>query len=171
MPYCPNCGGEVSEEHHYCGKCGYPLADAVDDTDDDRIPPSGTAAGQSGFLSGRSSQYLTTVARGEADLDSEAIGYSNVSRDVGAALADFAAVTAVEDLDLLSLMIGNTSEASVLGKPTEQLGRGEVRERLMWVGLLRVPELYDRSFGTEWADELTEKLDALSENVEGFQSE
>lgn len=75
-------------------------------------------------------------------------------------------VAAVEDLNLLALAIDSTSDSSVLGKNEERLSREEVRERLMWMGLIRLPELYDRAFATAWADELSEELETLSENVE-----
>ncbi|WP_152423907.1 zinc-ribbon domain-containing protein [Natronobacterium lacisalsi] len=27
MPYCPNCGDQVKDIHHYCGSCGQALSD------------------------------------------------------------------------------------------------------------------------------------------------
>jgi hypothetical protein len=168
MPYCPNCGDQVKEEHHYCGQCGYPLAD-VDDADG--IPPAGTAASRRGFLSGRSLQYLVDVRKGEQELDPETVGYSNLSRDVGAGLADFAKVALVADVNLLALVLDNSSDAAVLGEDVERLNQRQVQERMMWMGLLRVPKLYDRAFGTEWDDEFSVRLEELSEKALELQEE
>lgn len=170
MPYCPNCGDQVKDEHHYCGQCGYPLAEVDDDADE--IPPAGTAASRQGFLSGRSLQYLVDVRKGEQELDPETVGYSNLSRDVGAGLADFAKVSLVADINLLALVLDNSSDADVLREDVEQLNRWQIQERMMWMGLLRVPKLYDRAFGTEWDDEFSKRLEELSEKaVEFYQEE
>lgn len=167
MPYCPNCGDQVKEEHHYCGQCGYPLAEVDDVTD--QIPPSGTAAGQQGFLSGRSLQYLTDVLNGDQELNSETVGYSNLSRDVGAGLADFSKVASVTDINLLALVLDNSSNADILSKDVKELNRWQVQERMMWMGLLQVPKLYDRAFGTEWDAEFSERLEKLSEKAVALQ--
>ncbi|WP_128081388.1 zinc ribbon domain-containing protein [Haloferax sp. ATB1] len=170
MPRCPNCGNRVKEEHSYCGQCGYPLA-AVDD-DADKIPPAGTAASRQGFLSGRSLQYLVDVRNGEQVLDPETVGYSNLSRDVGAGLADFAKVALISDVNLLALVLDNSSDADVLSEDVDQLNRWQAQERMMWMGLLQVPKLYDRAFGTEWDDEFSERLEELSgKAVEFFEEE
>jgi len=163
MPYCPNCGDQVKQEHHYCGQCGYPLAEVGDETD--QIPPSGTATSRQGFLSGRSIQYLTDVLNGEQELDSESVGYSNLSRDVGAGLADFAKIALVADINLLALVLDNSSDSNVLGEDIQQLNRQQMRERMMWMGLLRVPRLYDRAFGTDWDEEFSNRLEELSEKA------
>jgi hypothetical protein len=169
MPYCPNCGDVVKEEHHYCGQCGYPLAEVDDDADE--IPPAGTAATRQGFLSGRSLQYLVDVRNEEQVLDSETVGYSNLSRDVGAGLADFAKVALVSDVNLLALVLYNSSDADVLGEDVNQLNRWQAQERMMWMGLLQVPKLYDRAFGTEWDKEFSERLEELSEKAVEFTEE
>jgi len=169
MLYCPNCGGQVKEEHHYCGQCGYPLADVDDEADG--MPPTGTAASRQGFLSGRSLQYLADVRNGEQELDSETVGYSNLSRDVGAGLADFAKVALVADVNLLALVLDNNSDAAVLGEDVDQLNRWQAHERMMWMGLLRVPKLYDRAFGTEWDSEFSERLKELSGKAVAFHEE
>ena len=167
MPYCPNCGDQMKDEHFYCGSCGYPLSDEVED-DDDQRPPSGTAASRQGFLSGRSEQYLIDVLDGDEELDSDKHGYSNLSRDVGAALADFAVLAAVEDINLLALVADNSTSTDLVDKDPVNLTRSERRDRLMWTGLFRVPELYDQSFGTEWRDDLSEQMTDLVEHVEQF---
>lgn len=169
MPYCPNCGGQIKAEHYYYGQCGYPLAEVEDEAD--QIPPSGTAASHQGFLSGRSMEYLTDVLNGEQELDPETVGYSNLSRDVGAGLADFAKVALLKDINLLALVLDNSSDADVLSEDVEQLNRWQVQERMMWMGLLRVPKLYDRSFGTEWDEESSERMEELSEKAEEFHEE
>jgi hypothetical protein len=73
MPYCPNGGRQVKREHHYCGRCGFAQTDVVGESER-HIPPSGTAAGRDGFLSGRSIQYLTDVLDGERELDPDTVG-------------------------------------------------------------------------------------------------
>jgi len=160
MPYCPNCGDQVKDEHFYCGSCGYPLTDEVDG-DNDQRPPSGTAASRQGFLSGRSEQYLIDVLNGDEELDLDKHGYSNLSRDVGAALADFAVLAAVEDINLLALIADNTTSTDLAEKPPVELSRAETRDRLMLTGLFRIPKLYDQSFGTDWREDLSEQLEKL----------
>ncbi len=39
---------------------------------------------------------------------------------------------------------------------------------MMWMGLLLVPRLYDRAFGTEWDNEFSERLEELSEKAAEF---
>lgn len=165
MPFCPNCGTEVKAEYFYCGSCGYPLTDEVDD-DTERIPPSGTAASQQGFLSGRSRQYLNAVAAGDQELDPDTAGYANLSRDIGAALADFARVATVNDLNLFKIVLDRMSGSDVLEKDVETLNRWQVEERLMWFGIWRLPRLYDTSFGTEMEAALADRLTTILENVE-----
>jgi hypothetical protein len=165
MPHCPNCGEQVKAEYHYCGRCGFPQADDLNDEPEQR-PPSGTAATRQGFLSGRSLQYLSEIRDGDKEVDRDSVGYSNVSRDVGAGLADFAMVASIPDINLLSLILENSNDSEALGKDVEQLTQREVEERLMWMGLIRLPKLYDRSFGTAWSEEFSEQLTNLREKAE-----
>jgi len=73
MPYCPNCGKQVGAEHHYCGECGYPLAEITDE-ENEMVPP-GTAAARLGFLSGRSIEYIHRVTVEGEEIDPETVGY------------------------------------------------------------------------------------------------
>jgi len=161
MSYCPNCGQQVKEEHYYCGQCGYTLAEIGDETD--QIPPTGLATSRQGFLSGRSREYLTDILNEERELDSETVAYSNLSSDVGAGLADFATVALVKEINLLALVLDNTSDSDVLSKDVQKLNLSEMEERMMWMGLLLMPRLYDDSFGTEWVKEFSEDLKELFE--------
>ena len=166
MSYCPNCGQQVKDEHYYCGQCGHPLAEIGGETD--QIPPTGAAESRRGFLSGRSMEYLTEILSEDRELNSETASYSNLSRDVGAGLADLATVALVEDINLLALVLDNTGDADVLSQDVQQLTRSQMEERMMWMGLLLVPRLYDRAFGTEWDNEFSERLEEFSEKAAEF---
>lgn len=167
MPYCPNCGTNVQAEHHYCGQCGYPLAEQAND-DSDGLPPSGTAASRQGFLSGRSIQYLNAVSTGDQSLDPDTVGYANLSRDIAPGLADFATVSTVEDLNLLSLLLTHSSETNVFQTDFDQLNGSQRQERLMWLGFVRLPAMYDRILGTEWSAEFSDSLSDLIEEAQAL---
>ncbi|WP_254768400.1 hypothetical protein [Salinilacihabitans rarus] len=113
-------------------------------------------------------EYLTEILSEERELDSGTVGYSNLSRDIGAGLADIATVALVEDVNLLALVLDNTGDADVLSQDIQQLNRSQIEERMMWMGLLLVPRLYDRAFGTEWDNEFSERLEELSEKAAEF---
>lgn len=85
MPYCPNCGSQVKVVHHYCGSCGQALSDIAESKAD---PPM--AIDREGFLSMRSLSYVNDLLKGEQELDHNSVSYTQLSRDVSAAFADFA---------------------------------------------------------------------------------
>lgn len=170
MPYCPNCGNQVKETHFYCGQCGYSLTEEVNN-DSDQTPAAGSAANRHGFLSGRSIQYLSDVINSEQDLDPDKVGYSNLARDVGAGLADFAHVSAVDDINLLLLVHDHSSNTGVLGRDPEHLNESQRQEWMMWMGLMKLPKLYDQSFGTEWSEDLSKRLSELIEEAKELKQE
>lgn len=170
MPYCPNCGDSVKAPHFYCGQCGFPLSDDHQD-ETETYPPVGTAATRDGFLSGRSLQYLSELLSGERDLDPDHPGYAHLSRDVAAGLADFATIAAVAEVNLLQFVADRNSNADILGTDIAALTQAEVHERMMWLGLFRIPRLYDRTFGTEWEAQLHDRLNKMVEQAEELTQE
>jgi hypothetical protein len=98
MPHCPNCGSQVKVVHHYCSACGQALSDIAESEAD---PPM--AVDTEGFLSMRSLSYVNGLVTGEQDLDRDSVSYTQLSREVSAAFADFARLAMVDDLDLLQL--------------------------------------------------------------------
>jgi len=169
MPYCPNCGEGVGETHRYCTSCGQPVADEL--TEDDDITPSGIATGRGGFLSGRSVEYLGELMDGEAELDRESVHYRHLARDVGNGLSDFLQLSTVDDLNLLVLVASSVRDHEVLTKKLDDLNRQERRQRAAFEGFFKLPEIYDRSLGTEWREEMSDTIAKLTDEVEGSNEE
>lgn len=169
MPHCPNCGNSVQEEHHYCGQCGYQLASYLDE-DEEGVPPSGTAAGGEGFLSGRSIQYISHLLdNGEIDEDDP--GYATLRRDMASALHDFAYIAQCDQINLLLILGEESSGRHVLSRDPGTLNDSEFREWMMWMGFMRIPRIYDRSIGTDFSDNLDESIDELIEKIQEIQEE
>ncbi|ELY58308.1 hypothetical protein C493_07024 [Natronolimnohabitans innermongolicus JCM 12255] len=85
-----------------------------------------------------------------------------LSREVNAALEDFARLAMVEELDLLQLWAaGLSSEA--LSTPVEDMNSNQVRDWLAAIGLGRTLRMYDESLHTEFEDEFNERLQKLVE--------
>jgi integrase len=61
------------------------------------------AIDREGFLSVRSLSYVSELLEGERELNHDSVSYTQLSRDVSAAFADFARLAMVNDLDLLHL--------------------------------------------------------------------
>lgn len=169
MPYCPNCGEGVGETHRYCTSCGQPVADEL--TEDDDITPSGIATGREGFLSGRSIEYLSELMDDEAELDRESVQYRHLAQDVGNGLADFLQLGAVDDLNLLVLVLTSVQDQEVLTKEPDSLNRQQWRQRAAFEGFFTLPEIYDRSLGTEWRDEMSDKIAELTDEIEDVEEE
>lgn len=165
MPHCTNCRNNVEKTWNYCGQCGNRLADIKDDPD--KIPPSPDAAGRLGFLSGRSTEYISQVLEGEQALDTDQTGFAQLSRDTAAAFADFAYVGTLDELSLFALF-GDQSSGNAFSSDSQDKRRPwRVDEELMWHGFLAIPRLYDQSLGTEWGDELDQALVEIAEKIEG----
>ncbi|WP_241430882.1 zinc ribbon domain-containing protein [Natronolimnohabitans innermongolicus] len=157
MPYCSNCGSRVKDIHHYCGSCGQALSKVAESETD---PPM--AVSRDGFLSLRSLSYINGLLSGERELDRDSVSYMQLSREVNAALEDFARLAMVEELDLLQLWAaGLSSEA--LSTPVEDMNSNQVRDWLAAIGLGRTLRMYDESLHTEFEDEFNERLQKLVE--------
>ena len=164
MPYCPNCGDEVGKTHRYCGSCGQPLSPKVDEAEDG-MPPSGTASGRIGFLSGRSMAYLSDVVSGEQELDRDSVEYIHLAEDVGNGLADFFYVTAVDDLNLFMLLIEAVGDCDLVLEDSDDLTARQQRRQAMVYGFLQLPRFYDQSLGTSCEDEVGEALTDVIEKA------
>lgn len=159
----------MGETHRYCTCCGQPIADEL--TEDDDITPSGIATGREGFLSGRSIEYLGELMNGEAELDRESVQYRHLARDVGNGLADFLQLGAVDDLNLLVLVLTSVRDREVLTKEPNKLNRQQWKQRASFEGFFKIPEIYDRSLGTDWRDDMNHKIAELAEEIEELKEE
>jgi hypothetical protein len=135
-------------------------------TEDDDITPSGIATGREGLLSGCSIEYLGELMNGEAELDRESVQYRHLARDVGNGLADFLQLGAVDDLNLLVLILTSVQDQEVLTKEPDELNRQQWNQRSAFEGFFKIPDIYDRSLGTEWGDEMSDKIAELAEEIE-----
>ena len=159
----------MGETHRYCTSCGQPVADEL--TEDDDITPSGIATGREGFLSGRSIEYLGELMNGEAELDRESVQYRHLARDIGNGLADFLQVGSVDDLNLLILMATNVRDEEVLTRDPDDLNHRQWNQRAAFEGFFKLPEIYDRSLGTDWRDEMSDSISELTEEIEDLKEE
>lgn len=164
MPYCTNCGSTVGKTHRYCGQCGDPLTDGIND-EYEGLPPSGTASGREGFLSGRSLEYLVDVFNGDEEWDRESQGYAHISRDVMNGLNDFFYLTRVKEFNLFLVVIEKLHDGKSLSKVPEDMSSAELDRYLMLRGFFRLPRLYDQTFDTEWEDELYEQFTDFIEDI------
>jgi hypothetical protein len=157
MPYCPNCGGQVKAVHHYCGSCGQALSDIAESESD---PPM--AIDRDGFLSLRSLSYVSDLLAGERDFDRDSASYKQLSREVDAALADFARLAVVKHLDLLQLWSAGWNAESLRTSP-EDMNSNQFRDYLAAIGLGRTLRMYDDALHTEFEDEFDDRLQKLIE--------
>lgn len=157
MPYCPNCGDQVKDIHHYCGSCGQALSDIAESENE---PPM--AVDREGFLSLRSLSYVNNLLNGEQDLDRDSVSYTQLSREVSAAFADFARLAMIKDLDLLQLWAAGSSSEG-LNTPVEDMSSNQFRDWLAAIGLSRTLRMYDESLHTEFEDDFNERLQKLLE--------
>ncbi len=157
MPYCPNCGSRVKAVHHYCGSCGQALSEIAESESD---PPM--AVDRDGFLSLRSLSYVNELLNGERELDRDSVSYTQLSREVSAAFADFARLAMVNDLDLLQLWAAG-SNTDALSISVEEMNSNQFRDWLAAIGLGRTLRMYDDSLHTEFEDEFNDRLQKLIE--------
>lgn len=155
MAYCPNCGTQVQEEHHYCGSCGQALSSVAESEDE-----SPMVVDRDGFLSLRSLSYINDLVDGEQEIDRDSVSYKQLAREVDFAFADFARLAFVDDLNLLLLWATGT-ESTNLKTPVEDLNTNEFQDRLAAVGLMRMLRLYDNAFGTDFEQQFKENLQDL----------
>lgn len=149
MPYCTNCENEVGKTHYYCGQCGDPL---TEETDRDGVAPGSTAQ-RTGFLSGRTIEYLNDVL--EEGIDEDHPGHTHLERDIAAALVDFGMVGAIDELNLLEVLASGSQDDFL----------DDTESELMYLGFLRLVRLYDQSIGTDWEDELSDRLTTAVEKA------
>jgi hypothetical protein len=157
MPYCPNCGSQVKAVHHYCGSCGQALSEIAESESD---PPM--AVDRDGFLSLRSLSYVNELLGGEQELDRDSVSYTQLSREVSAAFADFARLAMVNDLDLLQLW-ATGSNTNALSKSVDDMNNNQFQEWLAAIGLGRTLRMYDDALHTEFEDEFDDRLQKLIE--------
>ena len=157
MPYCTSCGNETEEDHRYCGSCGESLKN---DNPPTQPPPTDP---WDGFLTVRSIKYIEEIYKGENELNTEDSGYYHLSQDVAAALAELGMVAKLDGVNLLEMMWERSSGSEIMRDDTDDLTDQETYERLMWLGFFRIPELYDNTIGTDWGDQLDEKLQSIIE--------
>ncbi|MGQ4557511.1 zinc ribbon domain-containing protein [Halobellus sp. GM3] len=157
MPYCPNCGSQVKAVHHYCGSCGQVLSEIAESESD---PPM--AVDRDGFLSLRSLSYVNELLGGEQELDRDSVSYTQLSREVSAAFADFARLAMVNDLDLLQLW-ATGSNTNALSKSVDDMNNNQFQEWLAAIGLGRTLRMYDDTLHTEFEDEFDDRLQKLIE--------
>ena len=157
MPYCPNCGSRVKAVHHYCGSCGQALSEIAESESD---PPM--AVDRDGFLSLRSLSYVNELLNGERELDRDSVSYTQLSREVSAAFADFARLAMVHDLDLLLLWAAG-SNTDALSMSVDNMNSNQLRDWLAAIGLGRTLRMYDDALHTEFEDEFNDRLQKLIE--------
>nr|WP_206536413.1 zinc ribbon domain-containing protein [Haloferax larsenii] len=157
MPYCPNCGSRVKAVHHYCGSCGQALSEIAESESD---PPM--AVDRDGFLSLRSLSYVNELLNGERELDRDSVSYTQLSREVSAAFADFARLAMVNDLDLLLLWAAG-SNTDALSMSVDDMNSNQFRDWLAAIGLGRTLRMYDDALHTEFEDEFNDRLQKLIE--------
>jgi len=157
MPYCPNCGSRVKAVHHYCGSCGQALSEIAESESD---PPM--AVDRDGFLSVRSLSYVNELLNGERELDRDSVSYTQLSREVSAAFADFARLAMVNDLDLLLLWAAG-SNTDALSMSVDDMNSNQFRDWLAAIGLGRTLRMYDDALHTEFEDEFNDRLQKLIE--------
>ena len=155
MPYCPNCGSRVKAVHHYCGSCGQALSEIAESESD---PPM--AVDRDGFLSVRSLSYVNELLNGEQELDRDSVSYTQLSREVSAAFADFARLAMVNDLDLLLLWAAG-SNTNALSMSVDDMNSNQFRDWLAAIGLGRTLRMYDDALHTEFEDEFNDRLQKL----------
>lgn len=147
MPYCTACGEEVKETHYYCGQCGESLTDRAENNNG---PPPMRM--NSGFLSGRSLEYVNTAyAEG---IDENHPGYARLEQDIVSGIIDFSIVGALDGVNILTAVFSQYDNI-----------RDEKRQKLLLLGLWRLPRLFDQSIGTDWEEEFNTIFNDLIEEV------
>lgn len=155
MPYCSNCGSRVKAVHYYCGSCGQALSKIAESESN-----SPMVVDRDGFLSLRSLKYASELSGGERELDHDPVSYKELSREVNAALADFARLAMVTDLDLLHLWAAG-SNTDALSMSVEDMNSNQLRDRLAAIGLGRTLYMYDDALHTEFENEFNDRLQQL----------
>lgn len=117
-----------------------------------------------GFLSMRSLSYVNELLEGERKFDHDSVSYTQLSRDVSAAFADFARLAMVNDLDLLHLWAAG-SNTNALSMSVDEMNSNQFRDWLAAIGLGRTLRMYDDALHTEFEDQFNDRLQKLIEFV------
>ncbi|WP_089699207.1 hypothetical protein [Halogranum gelatinilyticum] len=120
------------------------------------------AVDRAGFLSMRSLSYVNELVGGERELDHDSVSYTQLSRDIRAAFADFARLAMVTDLDLLHLWAAG-SNTDALSMSVEDMNSNQFRDWLAAIGLGRTLRMYDDALHTEFEDQFNNRLQKLIE--------
>ncbi|WP_267643860.1 hypothetical protein [Haloarchaeobius amylolyticus] len=120
------------------------------------------AVDRDGFLSVRSLSYVNELLNGERELDRDSVSYTQLSREVSAAFADFARLAMVNDLDLLLLWAAG-SNTGALSMSVDEMNSNQFRDWLAAIGLGRTLRMYDDALHTEFEDEFNDRLQKLIE--------
>jgi hypothetical protein len=120
------------------------------------------AVDRDGFLSLRSLSYVNELLNGERELDRDSVSYTQLSREVSAAFADFARLAMVNDLDLLLLWAAG-SNTDALSMSVDNMNSNQLRDWLAAIGLGRTLRMYDDALHTEFEDEFNDRLQKLIE--------
>jgi len=84
----------------------------------------------------------------ETGTDKEHPGHASLMRDIAAAFQDFAVIGKLDDLNLLEVLASGAQSETY----------NETETELMLLGFFRTIRLYDKSFRTDWEDELLDQL-------------
>ncbi|WP_254526150.1 hypothetical protein [Natrinema caseinilyticum] len=120
------------------------------------------AVDRDGFLSLRSISYVNELLNGEREFDRDSVSYTQLSREVSAAFADFARLAMVNDLDLLILWAAG-SNTDALSMSVDDMNSNQFRDWLAAIGLGRTLRMYDDALHTEFEDEFNDRLQKLIE--------
>lgn len=120
------------------------------------------AVDRDGFLSLRSLSYVNELLSGEQELDRDSVSYTQLSQEVSAALADFARLAMVNDLDLLQLWAAG-SNTDTLSRSIDDLNNDQFNQWLAAIGLGGTLQVYDDALHTEFEDEFNDRLQKLIE--------
>jgi hypothetical protein len=123
------------------------------------------AVDREGFLSLRSLSYVNSLLNGEQEGDRNSVSYTQISREVSAAFADFAGVAMLKKLDLLQLWSAGFSSAA-LDTPVEDMNSNQFRDWLAVIGPSRTLRMYDESLHTEFEADFNERLQKVLEIAE-----
>lgn len=112
----------------------------------------------------RSLSYVNELLEGERKFDHDSVSYTQLSRDVSAAFADFARLAMVNDLDLLHLWAAG-SNTNALSMSVDEMNSNQFRDWLAAIGLGRTLRMYDDALHTEFEDQFNDRLQKLIEFV------
>lgn len=139
MRECPYCGADVEGEARFCDRCGERLG--VEDED------------REGFLRRTSVQYLQGVRHGARPLDPDSAYHEGLCADLGAAVADWSYLAAIETLDLATLL--GVEDDDLAGLDRDRSPDGDLSETDRRVlGLAVLVGLLDDAYEGHTLDEL-----------------